>query len=83
MTSIALTSQTVTTGYNGWCNCETGVVNSWLTNDECHYVELCAIVKNSDSADEQAEEIEQYVHWIIDIDDSSIASDLLSVSLDA
>ena len=80
MTSAALESQTVATGYNGWCNRETWVVNLWLTSDECHYQELCSIVKNFDS-DEQAEELEQYARWIVDIDESSLTSDLLSASL--
>jgi hypothetical protein len=47
MTSAALESQTVATGYNGWCNRETWVVNLWLTNDECYYEELQAIIKTS------------------------------------
>ena len=80
MHSVAEATQTVATDYNGWCNRETWVVNLWLTNDECYYEELQAIIKNFDS-DEQAEELEQYVHWIIDTDDSSMTSDLLSTSL--
>ena len=67
MTSAALESQTVATEYNGWCNQETWVVNLWLTNDECYYQELCSIIKSFDTTDEQAEEIEQYVHCNIDI----------------
>lgn len=81
MTSFALESHTVATEYNGWCNRETWVVNLWLTNDECYYEELCAIVKIFDSTDEQAEEIEQYVHWIIDVDEATMTTDLLSASL--
>ena len=80
MTSVALESQTETIGYNGWTNRETWLVNLWLTNDECYYEELQAIIKNFDS-DEQAEELEQYVHWIIDTDKSSMTTDLLSTSL--
>ena len=80
MHSIAEATQTLTTEYNGWTNRETWVVNLWLTNGECYYHELRSIVKNFDS-NEQAEELKQYVHWIIDVDDSSMTSDLLSTSL--
>ena len=80
MTSVALESQTETIGYNGWTNRETWLVNLWLTNDERHYQELRSIIKNFDS-DEQTEELEQYAHWIIDVDESSMTSDLLSTSL--
>ena len=80
MTSVAQVSQTVTTEYNGWTNRETWIVNLWLTNDECYYEELQAIIKNFDS-NEQAEELEQYVHWIIDEDEASMTTDLLSTSL--
>ena len=80
MTNVALVSQTVIAEYNGWTNRETWVVNLWLTSDECYYEELCSIIKNFE-VDEQSGEIEQYVHWIIDIDDSSMTSDLLSSSL--
>lgn len=47
MTSVALESQTETIGYNGWTNRETWLVNLWLTNDECYYEELQAIIKTS------------------------------------
>ena len=80
MTSVALESQTETIGCNGWANRETWLVNLWLTNDECYYEELQAIIKNFDS-EEQAEELEQYVHWIIDVDEASMTTDLLSTSL--
>ena len=80
MHSIAEATQTLTTEYSGWTNRETWIVNLWLTNDECYYQELRSIVKNFDS-DEQAEELEQYVHWIIDTDEASMTSDLLSTSL--
>ena len=80
MHSIAEAEQTLTVEYNGWTNRETWFVNLWLTNDECYYEELQAIIKNFDS-DEQAEELEQYVHWIIDVDEASMTTDLLSTSL--
>ena len=80
MHSIAEATQTLTIEYNGWTNRETWVVNLWLTNDECYYRELRSIIKNFDS-DEQAEELEQYVRWIIDTDEASMTSDLLSTSL--
>ncbi len=69
------------TTYNGWSNRETWVVNLWLTNEECYYHVLCSIIKNFDSVSEQVEELEQYVRWIIDSDDTSMVSDLLSTSL--
>lgn len=69
------------TTYNGWSNRETWVVNLWLTNEECYYHELSSIIKNFDTASEQAEELEQYVHWIIDSDGASMVRDLLSTSL--
>ena len=80
MHSIAEAEQTLTVEYNGWTNRETWVVNLWLTNDESYYEELQAIIKNFDS-NEQAEELEQYVHWIIDVDEASMTTDLLSTSL--
>ncbi len=80
MHSIAEAEQTLTVEYNGWTNRETWIVNLWLTNDECYYEELQAIIKNFDS-NEQAEELEQYVHWIIDVDEASMTTDLLSTSL--
>ena len=80
MHGIAEATQTLTAEYNGWTNRETWVVNLWFTNDECYYEELRSIIKNFDS-NEQAEEIEQYAHWIIDVDESSMTSDLLSTSL--
>ena len=80
MHGIAEATQTLTAEYNGWTNRETWVVNLWFTNDECYYEELRSIIKSFDS-NEQAEEIEQYAHWIIDVDESSMTSDLLSTSL--
>ena len=80
MHSIAEATQTLTAEYNGCTNRETWVVNLWLTNDECYYEELRSIIKNFDS-NEQAEELEQYVHWIIDVDEASMTTDLLSTSL--
>ncbi len=82
MHDVAEATQTLTTEYNGWSNRETWVINLWLTNEECYYHELRDIVKNFDTVDEQAEELEQYVHWIIDIDEASMTTDLLTTSLD-
>ena len=80
MHGIAEATQTLTAEYNGWTNRETWVVNLWFTNDECYYEELRSIIKNFDS-NEQAEEIEQYAHWIIDVNEASMTTDLLSTSL--
>ena len=82
MHGIAEATQTLTAEYNGWTNRETCVVNMWLTNDQCYYDELCGVVKNFETTDEQAEEIEQYVRFIADsCDRIGIAGDLLSTSL--
>ena len=82
MTNVALESQTETTGHGGWTNYETWVVNHWLMNDECYYEELCSIMENFDERN-QPEEIKQYIHWIINVDEpSSLTSDLLSASFD-
>ena len=78
---VAEATQTVTTEYNGWSNRETWVINHWLNGDECYYHELCAIVRNFDK-DEQAEELEQYVRWLVDTDERiGITGDLLTASL--
>ena len=82
MTTVAETTQAITTEYNGWGNRETWVVNMWLTNDQCYYDELCDITRNFDMTDEQVEELEWYVHWLIDINElASMTSDLLTTSL--
>ena len=78
---VAEATQTVATEYNGWSNRETWLVNMWLTNDRCYYDELCEIIKNFD-LDEQAEELERYVRFITDTDNSiGIVGDLLNTSL--
>lgn len=82
MTSVATTTQTEATGHGGWTNYETWVVNHWLINDECYYEELCSIIENFDERD-QPEEIKQYIHWIMNVDEpSSLTGDLLSASFD-
>ena len=53
------------------------VANKW----QCYYQELCSIIKSFDTTDEQAEEIEQYAHWIIYVNEASMTTDLLSTSL--
>ncbi len=78
---VAEATQTVATEYNGWSNRETWLVNMWLTNDRCYYDELCEIIKNF-NLDEQAEELERYVRFITDTDNSiGIVGDLLNTSL--
>ena len=82
MHDVAEATQTLTTEYNGWSNRETWVINLWLTNEECYYHELRDIVKNFDTVDEQAEELEQYVRFIAGADESiGITGDLLTTSL--
>jgi len=57
------------------------VTNLWLTNDECYYHELRAIVRNFEK-DEQAEELEQYVRWLIETDErTGVTGDLLATLL--
>ena len=82
MTSVAQSTQTVSTEYSGWSNRETWIVNMWLTNERCYYDELCDIIKHFESVDEQAEELERYVRFIISADDSiGITGDLITTSL--
>ena len=80
MNVVEVQSQTVTTEYNGWTNRETWVVNLWLTNDECYYDELRAIVKNFDS-DDQAKALEDWIRFEYDGEYSSICADLINNSL--
>lgn len=80
MTFAAEATQTIATEYNGWTNRETWTVNLWLTNDDYYYDELCDIIKDFDHYD-QPYEIQQYVHWIIDIADATMTSDLLETCL--
>lgn len=80
MNVVEVQSQTVTTEYNGWTNRETWVVNLWLTNDECYYDELRAIVKNFDS-DDQAKALEDWIRFEYDGEYSSLWADLINNSL--
>ena len=49
------------TGYNGWPNYETWVVNLWLTNEPHTYERLMAIVQNPDTLGEQSTELSEWV----------------------
>lgn len=75
-------SSTVATEYNGWSNRETWVVNLWLTNNERYYDTLQSIIKLNE-ADEQAAELERWLHDDLDWLDmgASMWGDLLSASL--
>ena len=80
MQSVCEAIQTNT--YNGWTNRETWVVNLWLINEECYYNQLCEIIKNFDTVAEQAEELESYVRFVLDVDESiGMNGDLLSTAL--
>ena len=80
MQSVCEAIQTNT--YNGWTNRETWVVNLWLTNEVCYYHQLCEIIKNFDTVAEQAEELESYVRFVLDVDESiGMNGDLLSTAL--
>ena len=49
------------TGYNGWPNYETWVVNLWLTNEPHNYERLMAIVQNPDTLGEQSTALKEWV----------------------
>ena len=49
------------TGYNGWPNYETWVVNLWLTNEPHTYERLMSIVQNPDTLGEQADALRAWV----------------------
>ena len=72
-----------TTGYNGWTNYETWIVNLWLTNEPYSYDMLQYVVKAFETVSEQAGELEHYVRN----DDNALAgefsmwSDLLGAAL--
>ena len=49
------------TGYQGWPNYETWVVNCWLTTEPHCYERLMAIVQNPDTLGEQSTELSEWV----------------------
>lgn len=70
------------TTYNGWKNYETWLVNLWLTSEECYYGQLREIVKNFDTIHEQADELEQYIRFVVDtVDLPGLRLDLLGAAL--
>jgi hypothetical protein len=49
------------TGYKGWPNYETWLVNCWLTTEPHCYERLMAIVQNPDTLGEQSTELSEWV----------------------
>ena len=68
--------------YNGWSNRETWMVNLWMTNEECYYYKLCDILKSYETVSEQAEQLEEYVHFIVEsVASQGLVGDMLTSSL--
>ncbi len=61
MTSVAQATQTETTGYQGWSNYETWLINHWLTNDESYYKQLQLIVSSHSGVQDQAEALHEWL----------------------
>ena len=82
MTSVAEMTQTVATGYCGWSNYETWLVNLWFNNEECYYHELCDILRDYETVEEQAGELEQACRFIVERhDDTGLRTDLINAVL--
>jgi len=81
MTSVATAIETETTGYCGWSNYETWIVNLWLNNEECYYHELQDIFRDYEGQD-RAEELEQTCRFLVERhDDTGLRSDLITAVL--
>lgn len=69
--------------YYGYANYETWLVNLWLTNDECYYIELKDIVAHFDTDEEMIDELKAYVNMLTGVNfRGGIAGDLLTMSLE-
>ncbi len=81
MTYETLSTQTVTTEYNGWSNYETWLVSLWLNNEECYYHELQDILRDYEGQ-ERIEELEQACRFIVERhDDTGLRADLINAVL--
>ena len=49
------------TGYKGWPNYETWLVNVWLTNDPDSYERLMSIVQSCDMPGEQSTALKEWI----------------------
>ena len=82
MTSVAEMTQTVAAGYCGWSNYETWLVSLWFNNEECYYHELRDILREYETVEEQAEELEQACRFIVERhDDTGLRTDLINAVL--
>lgn len=69
-----------TTGYNGWCNYETWLVNVWLCNDEASYLALEAIKADGGSMHHKAEQLEELVRELYEFEPVGIVADLVNTA---